>query len=89
MARDLRYSSTCLTKPADLDRTFQALADKSRRTMVEQLALGPASVSELARPLAMSLAAVMQHVQVARSVSPRKDRKGRPGPAFAGLNPLQ
>jgi len=48
----------------DLDRTFQALADKSRRGMVERLARGPASVSELAQPLAMSLAAVVQHVQV-------------------------
>jgi len=48
----------------DLDRTFQALADKSRRTMVERLAFGSASVSELAEPLAMSLAAVVQHVQV-------------------------
>jgi DNA-binding transcriptional ArsR family regulator len=48
----------------DLDRTFQALADKSRRHMVERLTLGPASVSELAEPLAMSLAAVLQHVQV-------------------------
>src|SRR5271165_1119093 len=48
----------------DLDRTFQALADRSRRSMVERLTLGPASVSELARPLPMSLAAVVQHVQV-------------------------
>jgi DNA-binding transcriptional ArsR family regulator len=48
----------------DLDRTFQALADRSRRSMVERLTLGPASVSELGRPLAMSLAAVVQHVQV-------------------------
>jgi DNA-binding transcriptional ArsR family regulator len=48
----------------DLDRTFRALADQSRRSMVERLTLGPASVSELAKPLAMSLAAVVQHVQV-------------------------
>jgi DNA-binding transcriptional ArsR family regulator len=48
----------------DLDRVFQALADPGRRVMVERLSLGPASVSELARPLAMSLAAVVQHVQV-------------------------
>ena len=48
----------------DLDRVFQALADPGRRQMVERLTLGPASVSELARPLAMSLAAVLQHVQV-------------------------
>ena len=53
-----------LDQTTDLDRTFQALADKSRRTMVERLTLGPASVSELAEPLAMSLAAVVQHVQV-------------------------
>lgn len=53
-----------LDQEIDLDRTFQALADKSRRTMVERLTRGPASVSQLAEPLAMSLAAVLQHVQV-------------------------
>jgi DNA-binding transcriptional ArsR family regulator len=47
-----------------LDRVFQALADPSRRAMVERLSRGPASVSELARPFEMSLAAVVQHVQV-------------------------
>lgn len=49
---------------ADLDRVFQALADPSRRLIIERLARGPASVSELAQPLAMSLPAVMQHLQV-------------------------
>ncbi|WP_156077122.1 ArsR/SmtB family transcription factor [Saccharothrix sp. NRRL B-16314] len=43
---------------------FHALADPSRRTMVERLTLGPASVSELAEPLEMSLPAVVQHLQV-------------------------
>jgi DNA-binding transcriptional ArsR family regulator len=47
-----------------LDRAFHALSDPSRRQMVERLSLGPASVSELAQPLTMSLAAVVQHVQV-------------------------
>src|SRR4051794_2493573 len=47
-----------------LDRVFQALADPSRRAMVERLCEGPASVSELARPFSMTLAAVVQHVQV-------------------------
>ena len=56
-----------LNQTVDLDRTFQALADQSRRTMVERLTLGPASVSQLAEPLAMSLAAVLQHVQVLES----------------------
>jgi DNA-binding transcriptional ArsR family regulator len=47
-----------------LDRVFQALSDPSRRAIVDRLSHGDASVSELARPLAMSLAAVVQHVQL-------------------------
>lgn len=47
-----------------LDLLFHALADPSRRTMVERLGRGPASVSELAKPLAMSLPSVLQHLQV-------------------------
>jgi len=47
-----------------LDLMFQALADPARRGMVERLAQGPASVSELAQPFSMSLSAVMQHLQV-------------------------
>lgn len=53
-----------LNKAATLDRVFQALADPSRRLMVQRLSQGPASVSELARPLPMTLAAVVQHIQV-------------------------
>jgi DNA-binding transcriptional ArsR family regulator len=53
-----------LNQLADLDRVFQALADPGRRLMLERLSAGPASVSELGRPLSMSLAAVVQHVQV-------------------------
>lgn len=53
-----------LKQEEDLDRVFHALSDRSRRRMVERLSAGPASVSELARPLPMSLAAVVQHVQV-------------------------
>jgi len=47
-----------------LNLTFQALADPTRRAMVERLSRGPASVSDLAKPLAMSLPAVVQHLQV-------------------------
>jgi DNA-binding transcriptional ArsR family regulator len=47
-----------------LDRVFHALADPSRRAIVDRLTRGPASVSELARPFRMTLAAVVQHVQV-------------------------
>jgi DNA-binding transcriptional ArsR family regulator len=48
----------------DLDRVFHALADPGRRLMLERLGRGPASVSELGKPLSMSLAAVVQHVQI-------------------------
>jgi DNA-binding transcriptional ArsR family regulator len=48
----------------DLDRIFHALADPGRRLMVDRLSRGPASVTQLGQPLAMSLAAVLQHVQV-------------------------
>ena len=47
-----------------LDRTFAALADPTRRVMVERLVLGPATVSELAKPLPMSLPAAMLHLKV-------------------------
>ena len=53
-----------LNQLTSLDHAFQALADSTRRAMVERLARGPASVSELAKPLAMSLPAVMQHLAV-------------------------
>lgn len=49
-------------EPEDL--LFQALADPSRRQMLDQLSCGPASVSELARPLQISLPAVVQHLHV-------------------------
>ncbi|HEY8699590.1 MAG TPA: metalloregulator ArsR/SmtB family transcription factor [Arthrobacter sp.] len=49
---------------ADLDLVFQALADRTRRAIVVRLCEGPASVSDLARPFAMSLPAIVQHLQV-------------------------
>jgi DNA-binding transcriptional ArsR family regulator len=50
--------------PNYLDGVFHALSDPSRRVIVERLSNGPASVTELARPLPMSLPAVVQHLQV-------------------------
>jgi DNA-binding transcriptional ArsR family regulator len=47
-----------------VDRVFHALADPTRRGIVERLSLGPATVSELAEPLPMSLSAVIQHLEV-------------------------
>jgi DNA-binding transcriptional ArsR family regulator len=61
-----------------LDLVFQALADPSRRAMVERLSRGPASVSDLARPLDMTLPAVMQHLQVLETSGlVRSEKTGR------------
>jgi DNA-binding transcriptional ArsR family regulator len=49
---------------AELDRLFHALADPSRRGMVERLARGPASVKQLAGPLSMALPSVLKHLRV-------------------------
>lgn len=63
---------------APLDRVFHALADPARRTMLERLTAGPASVSELAQPLAMSLPAVVQHLAVLeQSGLVRSEKVGR------------
>ena len=56
-----------LNKSMSLDLTFQALADPTRRAIMERLSRGPITVSELARPLAMSLSAVMQHLDMLQS----------------------
>lgn len=50
--------------PERLDRLFAALADGSRRAMVDQLGRGPASVSDLARPLALRLPSALKHLAV-------------------------
>jgi DNA-binding transcriptional ArsR family regulator len=63
---------------ASLDQVFQALADPTRRNMVERLVRGPASVTELARPQAMSLPAAMQHLQVLQACGlVRSEKTGR------------
>ena len=48
----------------EIDRVFQSLGDATRRAMMERLSSGPMSVSRLAEPYEMSLAAVIQHLQV-------------------------
>jgi DNA-binding transcriptional ArsR family regulator len=64
-----------LNNVAELDRVFHALADPGRRLMLERLGQGPASVSELGKPLSMSLAAVVQHVQVLEASGLVRTRK--------------
>ena len=67
-----------LNQTPDLDRLFSALADPTRRAMVERLSRGSASVSELARPLPMSLPAAIQHLGVLEAVGlVRSQKMGR------------
>ena len=67
-----------LNQQVALDLVFQALADPVRRGMVERLVRGPASVSELAKPLTMSLSAVLQHLQVLEASGlVRSEKAGR------------
>jgi len=53
-----------LTHRAQVDRVFHALGDPTRRAIVEKLSAGAISVSSLAKPLDITLAAVVQHLQV-------------------------
>lgn len=67
-----------LNESAALDLAFQALADPTRRRMVARLSRGPASVSELAKPLTISLPAVLQHLQLLeQSGLVRSEKTGR------------
>jgi DNA-binding transcriptional ArsR family regulator len=59
-----RIVNYVLNQSRRLDDVFQALADPTRRSLVERLTERPASVSELAKPFPMSLPAVMQHLEV-------------------------
>src|SRR5690349_4071025 len=67
-----------LNESARLDLAFQALADPTRRGMLARLSRGPASVSELAKPLSISLPAVLQHLQALETSGlVRSEKKGR------------
>ena len=61
-----------------IDQVFHAFGDPTRRKLVEQLSHGPASASALAKPLGITLAAVVQHLQVLeRSGVVRTEKVGR------------
>ena len=63
---------------ATLDRVFHALADPTRRAVLQRLGTGPASVSQLAEPFDMALPSFMQHLDVLeRSVLVRSQKAGR------------
>jgi len=77
---------------SEIDGTLRALAEPTRRAIVERLSLGPASVSDLARPFDMTLAAVVQHLQVLEEAGVvRSEKVGRVRTCRiepAGLAPL-
>jgi DNA-binding transcriptional ArsR family regulator len=63
-----------------LDRTFSALADSHRRQILDRLGEGPVTVSELARPLGMSLPGVLKHIRAleeAHLIETRKQGRAR------------
>lgn len=65
-------------QPTPLDLAFHALSDPGRRAMVERLSQGPASVGELARPMPMTLSAVIQHLKVLEEAGlVRSEKVGR------------
>jgi len=64
-----------LESQPSLDRVFQALTDPTRRTILQRLSGGPATVGELARPLDMTLSAVVQHIQVLEQCGVIRTRK--------------
>src|SRR3982751_1492663 len=67
-----------LNDTIQLDRAFQALSDPVRRGMLARLARGPASVSELAAPLPISLPAVLQHLKALEASGlVASEKKGR------------
>jgi DNA-binding transcriptional ArsR family regulator len=67
-----------LNESSRLDLAFQALSDPTRRGLVARLSRSPASVSELARPLRISLPAVMQHLKLLEASGlVRSEKTGR------------
>jgi DNA-binding transcriptional ArsR family regulator len=64
-----------LKQRRDLDAVFHALADPHRRSIVERLTRGSATVSDLADPLPMSMPAVLQHIQVLEKSGLVRSRK--------------
>ena len=73
--------ATAVAEPVDLSVTFAALADPTRRAILDRLAGGPATVTEIARPFSISQQAVSKHLKVleqAGLISRAQARQARP-----------
>jgi DNA-binding transcriptional ArsR family regulator len=67
-----------MVQSQSLDRTFSALSDPTRRSILERLSAGPATISDLARPLAISLPGVMKHIRILEGIGlVMTEKKGR------------
>src|SRR5882757_2845161 len=67
-----------MTASARIDRTFSALADPTRRAIIQRLASGEATVTELARPFSISLPAISRHLRVLEAAALiRQERSGQ------------
>lgn len=78
-----------MNEAADLDRVFHALSDPTRRAILQRLSREQASVSELARPFAVSLAAISKHVKILEDARLlMKERDGRTVRCRIDLRPL-
>ena len=81
-----------MTPSSRLDTTFAALADPTRRAILARLALGEASVTELAQPFAMSQPAISKHLKMlerAGLISRGRDAQRRPCRLEPKLSPTQ
>ena len=77
-------------RPAQLDRVFQALADPTRRAVLERLRRGPAAMTELAQPFPMALPSFAQHLDVLERCGLVRSRKaGRVRTYRLSPRPLQ
>jgi DNA-binding transcriptional ArsR family regulator len=70
-----RTARRAIVARQQISRVFQALADPTRRAVVERLALGPASTTELARPFSMALPSFSQHLQMLEQCGVVRSRK--------------
>jgi len=76
-----RYSALIGAQNATLDRTFFALSDPTRRSILERLASGPATIGELAAPFDLTLNGVKKHVDLVITAKVGRSRECRLGPA--------
>ena len=82
--------SYILTQSTDLDATFAALADPTRRAILARLADGEVNVMELAEPFQMSQPAISKHLKVLENAGLiTRSREGQKRPAKLEAKPLQ